>query len=168
MTPSSRNLKLRAGANTVHGRNAIHRKASSQQPPKRQNLVYRGSNHLRRRRTSPKSAGVHCLGRNRRQRKEPLVFVDEGVKINQNVYRQNILETVGGWAAALRQCVVDVSTRLTPAYSAKCTQHVGGPFSGLRHFCRMATALPGSESEMAYSMWPVSEIRVCSKGHHFV
>ncbi|CAD5227734.1 unnamed protein product [Bursaphelenchus okinawaensis] len=53
------------------------------------------------------SAGICASG------KIPLIFVDEGVKINKEVYQRDILEAVVlPWARKLQRCRMDLSARV--------------------------------------------------------
>ena len=82
-----------------------------------------GTSAIVEHRQTPQSFMV--WGRNCASGKTPLVFVDQGVKINQEVYRRNILETVVlPWA---QQHFGDVNWTFqqdsAPAHKAKTTQY---------------------------------------------
>ena len=99
--------------------------------------------------------------------KTPLVFVDQGVKINQEVYRRNILETVVlPWA---KQHFGDVNWTFQQdsahAHEAKTTQY----------WCRthFPDFIASSEwppyspdlNPMNYGVWSILEARACATRH---
>lgn len=107
------------------------------------------------------SAGIRATG------KTPLVFVEKGVKINQEVYRRDILEAVVlPWS---RQHFGDGEWTFqqdsAPAHKAKLTHQ----------WCRdhfpsfiSATEWPPCSPDlnpMDYSVWSILEARACARPH---
>lgn len=102
-----------------------------EQAQNRQNdrICPRDSSHLRHHRSSSNSASGHGLGRNLHKRKDPLDFVDGGVKIVQDVYRRS-------W-----YCPGPRSLQPNQPCTY-CKEHAGVvqvQFPGTHHFCKMAT-----------------------------
>jgi hypothetical protein len=106
-------------------------------------------------------AGICATG------KTPLIFVDEGVKINQEVYMQRILrDVVEPWAMGHfggRPWIYQQDS--APAHKARLVQEWCNA-----HFPRFITSQewpPYSPdlNPMDYSVWSILEARACSKPH---
>lgn len=78
------------GAHPLHRPKAVHSWASPQ-PSKWQKRVWWSSWHLGHRRTPPKSAVGHGICA---RGKTSMLFIDLGVRINEEVYRWDIFEVV--------------------------------------------------------------------------
>ena len=135
--------KIPSSSNTSElGANSVHRTAHRTSPElsERHELVRRGSRHVYYHRAPTKFkvrdgwAVIWATG------KTPLVFVDEGVKIDQNVYRRDILDAT---VVSCARChfgrqqwtLQHVSA---PAHRAGLVQ---GQFFRLHHICGMAALL---------------------------
>ena len=99
--------------------------------------------------------------------KTPLVFVDQGVKINQEVYRRDILETmVLPWA---QQHFGDVNWTFqqdsAPAHKTKMTQY--WCWTHFPDFIASSKWPPYSLdlNPMGYSVWSILEARACATCH---
>ena len=79
--------------------------------------------------------------------KTPLVFADEGVKIDQNVYRRDILDAVVvPWTHrrfGRQQCTLQQDS--APAHKAKATQEWCNTYFHDFHIFGMAALLAGSQ-----------------------
>jgi hypothetical protein len=99
--------------------------------------------------------------------KTPLIFVDEGVKVNKNVYLERILrDTVNPWAARHfnnRPWVFQQDS--APAHKAKevqqwCKDHFPG-FIASEEWPPYSPDL----NPMDYSIWSILETRACATPH---
>ena len=98
--------------------------------------------------------------------KTPLVSVDQGVKINQEVYRRNILETVVlPWA---QQHFGDVNwTFQQDSQGENDSILVSDPFSGLHRVFGMAALLAGSQPDGLQRMVNIGGQGLCYTPHKF-
>ena len=122
---------------------------ASPQSPERQELKRRGSRHVCYRRALPKSRVRDGFGLNLCHRQDPFGFRRWEGKIDQSVYRRNILDAV------VVSCDLDHFCRQqwtlqqdSAPLSPQSESDIGvvqGPFSRLHHIYEMATVLTGSQ-----------------------